>query len=117
MAKSIMIIARTAAIPFIAEELTEHGYCSYCCDSIQLALDTVYQLNPDLILVVDHFIEGFRDPLEIYFYTRQPLNRAIPIVFVSFCHLPETLVQLDLDCFTLLEMEIAMNTIYQLLAD
>lgn len=117
MAKSIMIVDRTAAISFIAEESTEHGYIPLCCDSIQLTIDTIAPLNPDLVLIVDHYIEGFRDPLEIYFYTRQQLNQAIPIVLVGLRHSPEKLAQLDLYCFDLLEMEFAMHTIYQLLAD
>lgn len=116
MSKSIMIVARTAAIPFIAEELIEHDYLPLCCDSIQLAIDSIAPLNPDLVLIVDHYIEGFRDPLEIYFFTRQQLHQAIPIVLVGLRHSPEKLARLDLYFFDLLEMETAMYTVYQLLA-
>lgn len=116
MSKSIMIVARTAAIPFIAEELIEHDYLPLCCDSIQLAIDTIAPLNPDLILIVDHYIEGVRDPLEIYFFTRQQLNQDLPVVLVGLRHSPEKLARLDLYYFNLLEMETAMHTVYQLLA-
>lgn len=115
MPQLIMIVARTAAIPPTAEELTEHGYRIVGCDSIQQALDTIDQIKPDLIYIIDHFIEGFRDPLEIYFYTRQILKQPIPIILIGFRHIPEHLAHLDLACFDLMQVEESLNLVYALL--
>lgn len=111
----IMLIARTAAIPPTAKELIEKGYRIVGCDSIQQALDTIDQLKPDLIYIIDHFIEGFRDPLEIYFYTRDILKQPIPIILIGFRHIAEHLAHLDLACFDLMQIEAVLNLVYELL--
>ncbi|KPL90371.1 hypothetical protein [Herpetosiphon geysericola] len=110
----IMLVAQTAAIPPTAEELIEQGYRIVGCDRIQQALDTIDQLKPDLIYIIDHFIEGFRDPLGIYFYTRDILNQPIPIILIGFRHIPEHLAHLDLACFNLMQIEATLSLVYEL---
>jgi len=59
----IMILARKPVTIFFVDEINERGYKTWVCINIKQALLDVVTVRPDLLLIVDHFIDDFRDPL------------------------------------------------------
>lgn len=108
----IMILARKPVTIFFVDEFSEHGYKTWVCISIDQALLDVVTVRPDLLLIVDHFIESFRDPLEVYFYLRNQLKNSLLVVIIGLRHSSEELMHLDLAVFDLMQISEAIDYIY-----
>ena len=108
----IMILARKPVAISFVDDFNEDGYRTWVCINIDQAVLDVVTVRPDLLLIVDHFIESFRDPLEVYFYLRNQLKNSLLVVIIGFRHSPENLAHLDLAVFDLMQISEAMDYIY-----
>ena len=108
----IMILARKPVAISFVDDFNEDGYRTWVCINIDQALLDVVTVRPDLLLIVDHFIESFRDPLEVYFYLRNQLKNSLLVVIIGFRHSSENLAHLDLAVFDLMQISEAMDYIY-----
>ena len=108
----IMILARKPVAISFVDDFNEDGYRTRVCISIDQALLDVVTVRPDLLLIVDHFIESFRDPLEVYFYLRNQLKNSLLVVIIGSRHSSENLAHLNLAVFDLMQISEAIDYIY-----
>ena len=108
----IMILARKPVAISFVDDFNEDGYRTWVCINIDQALLDVVTVRPDLLLIVDHFIESFRDPLEVYFYLRNQLKNSLLVVIIGLRHSSEELMHLDLTVFDLMQISEAIDYIY-----
>ena len=111
----VYILAQEGAAIGYAETLIQQGYRTRICTGIGWAINELATFRPTVMMIEDHFIEGFRDVLEVYDDLHHTQPDPPPMVLLSSRHVPDGKVAAlpGLIAFDLMERYNALEYLYR----
>jgi CheY-like chemotaxis protein len=112
---TILTISSDRMVRFLTEELEAQGYRVKSATSVVSSLVAYHNTAPDLILIMEHFIEGAPEAIVLCRHLRDVAGSDLPMVFISTMGYRDAIEELGIAWFDLLEMQQALDHIVKLL--